>query len=113
MKVIETRQVSVTYCDYCNKELKGNFTSIAYESNGLKIMKDFCDEIIEDNKSCLDKHKEENTLIRIAEKRPEIGMEVTLYWKSDSENEYSETDCCWDDLDSNKEMPIFWSRQKR
>jgi ribosomal protein L24E len=65
MKKKELKVVTVTYCDYCGKELKYGHASIEYKDG--RVM-DFCNEYTSKiNKTCLDKHKEihkeENNLI--------------------------------------------------
>jgi ribosomal protein L24E len=56
MKKKETREVIVTYCDYCGKELKYGHASILYTDG--KVL-DFCNEYTNEiNKTCLDKYKE-------------------------------------------------------
>lgn len=56
MKKIEKREVTVYYCDYCGKELGGNFGSI--ENSGEK--KDFCTTPkIGEGFSCFEKYKNE------------------------------------------------------
>ena len=57
MKKIEMREMTITYCDYCGTELKGNHSSIEYK-DGRKL--DLCSEYTDKiDKTCLDKHKEE------------------------------------------------------
>jgi hypothetical protein len=57
MKKKETREVIVTYCDYCGAELNSNHSSIEYKDGRVL---DFCDEYTTKiNKTCLDKHKEQ------------------------------------------------------
>jgi hypothetical protein len=56
MKRKEIKEVTVTYCDYCGKELKYNHSSIKLKND---IVLDFCNEYTEHiNKTCLDKYKE-------------------------------------------------------
>jgi len=56
MKKKEMREVTITYCDYCGKELRGNHSSIEY-TDGRKL--DFCSTYTSKiTKTCLDKHRE-------------------------------------------------------
>ena len=59
MKKLEKREVMVTYCDRCKKELKGNYSSVNYDG---KEKMDFCSTYTSKiNKTCLDYHNEEMT----------------------------------------------------
>lgn len=57
MKKKEMREVIVTYCDYCGKEIRPPYSSIEYQ-NGKVV--DLCSDYIEDEKSCFDKYKDKN-----------------------------------------------------
>ena len=58
MKKIETRNVIVTYCDYCGKELPYGYASIQYEDGTLL---DFCDQhTTEISQTCFEKRKQED-----------------------------------------------------
>lgn len=60
MKQKETREVIVTYCDYCGKELKYGHASIKYKDG--KVL-DFCNEYTNKiNETCLDKYKKQTSV---------------------------------------------------
>ena len=57
MKKLEKREVMITYCDKCSKELKGNYASVEYKG---KERMDFCSTYNSKiDKTCLDYHNEE------------------------------------------------------
>ena len=49
------REVTVTYCDYCGKEITPPYSSVEYK-DGRKL--DLCSEYIENGRNCLQKHKD-------------------------------------------------------
>lgn len=56
MKRKEIKEVIVTYCDYCGKELKYAHSSIKLKNGNVF---DFCNEYTHEiSKTCLDKYKE-------------------------------------------------------
>lgn len=58
MKKLEKREVMITCCDYCSKEMTPPYSSIEFKS-GLKV--DLCSSFIsKDIKTCKDKYLEEN-----------------------------------------------------
>jgi len=57
MKKIEKRDIMITYCDMCGKEINPPYTSVQYEN---EMRMDFCSTYTPKiNKTCYDKHKEE------------------------------------------------------
>ena len=52
------REITVTYCDYCGKELKYSHSSIEYKE-GSKV--DLCDDYKEGEKSCKEKYRDEES----------------------------------------------------
>ncbi len=49
------REVTITYCDYCNKEITTPYATVEYE-DGRKL--DLCSDYVENGRSCLQKHKD-------------------------------------------------------
>ena len=62
MKKKEMREVIITYCDYCGKEIIPPYSSIEYK-DGRKF--DLCSDYIENGKNCLQKHKEEANKVKL------------------------------------------------
>ena len=56
MQKKEMREVTVTYCDYCGKEITPPYSVIEYK-DGEKV--DLCSDYNEGKKTCMDKYKEE------------------------------------------------------
>lgn len=64
MERLEIRERKIIYCDLCNKELTGNYTSVYYDG---KERMDFCSTYHSaTDKRCLDYHNEE--MLKIYEK---------------------------------------------
>lgn len=49
----EMREVTVTYCDYCHKEITPPYSSIEYK-DGRKV--DLCSDFKEGEKNCKEKY---------------------------------------------------------
>lgn len=73
----EIREVTVTYCDYCKKEIEPPYHSIEYK-DGRKL--DFCSDYIENGKNCLQKHQEEELHLLIKDEiTPSSVYETKVY----------------------------------
>ena len=55
MKKKEMRQVTITYCDYCNKEITPPYATVEYK-DGSKL--DLCSDYVENGRNCSQKHKD-------------------------------------------------------
>jgi hypothetical protein len=55
MEKKEMREVTVTYCDYCGKEINPPFSCIEHK-DGRKV--DLCSDYKEGEKTCFEKYKE-------------------------------------------------------
>ena len=58
MKKKEMREVTITYCDYCHKEITPPYSSIEYK-DGRKV--DLCSDFKEGEKNCKEKYLEVET----------------------------------------------------
>uniref|UniRef100_A0A6M3X6I5 Uncharacterized protein n=1 Tax=viral metagenome TaxID=1070528 RepID=A0A6M3X6I5_9ZZZZ len=52
MEVMEWREVMVTYCNFCGKEIHGNCSVTICAITGIR--RHFHDQYIEDGENCLD-----------------------------------------------------------
>lgn len=54
MKKKEIREVTITYCDYCNKEITPPYATVEYKDGRIL---DLCSNYVENGRNCLQKHK--------------------------------------------------------
>ena len=57
MRKKEMREITITYCDYCKKEIHPPYSVIGL-MGGSSV--DLCSDYKEGEKTCFDKYKEEN-----------------------------------------------------
>ncbi len=54
----EMREVTITYCDYCGKEITPPYTTMEFK-DGRKV--DLCSDYIGGEKTCFEKYSEAST----------------------------------------------------